>query len=213
MPAPTSSPPATALAARRLALADLPWATALLAGATARHPALHYVSAAPAAQRWLLGRLLACAVRYGGAYANAAGTALVLWLGPDLAAATWHLRLRLLPAAAWHLGWAASRRLRHLLRTEAWLRRQSVAGPHYLLLALAVAPAARGQGEGHRLLAATLALRQAGGLPCYTSSQLPPQLPFYQRHGFGLAGHCAVGGEAAGALHTWGLLRTSSFAG
>ena len=203
-------------AARRLEVADLGWATDLLVAALAGHPALRYVCdgpAAPARHTWLVRQLLECAVRCGSAYANAAGTAAVLWLGPDLSAAAWHLRLRVLPAAAWHLGWAGSRRLQRLLRTQAWLRHQNLSGPHHLLLALGVPPAARGAGEGRRLLSATLALRQASGLPCYFSLQVPTQLPFYQSYGFGLAGHCPVGTGPAGPLSTWGLLWTSPITG
>lgn len=194
--------------ARRLEAADLAWATALLTVAAAGHPALGYVCPGPAAElrhRWLLQRLLALALHHGGAYANAPGTALALWLGPQQLAAAWSLRLALLPAA-WHLGWGSSQRLRRLLRTSAWLRHQSLAEPHHLLLTVAVHPEARGRGEGQRLLAATLALRQPA-LPCYFSTQLPSQLPFYQRQGFALTGHCVVGQGAHGLLTNWSLLR------
>lgn len=194
---------------RRLEAADLAWATALLAQATAAHPAVRYVCTGPAAggqQRWLLKRLLALALRHGVAYTNAAGTALVLWLAPARPAAAWTLWLALLPAAAWQLGWAGAGRLRRLLSTAAWLRRQSLASPHHLLLAVAVHPLAQGRGEGRRLLAATLALRRAP-LPCYFSAQVPAQLAFYQGLGFQLAGHCTVDKGPAGLLSNWGLLR------
>lgn len=199
--------------ARRLELVDLAWATALAAEASAGYPALEYVSTGAAQQQWLLRQLLELVLRHGGAYTNAAGTALVLWLGPQRRAADWHLWLRLLPAAAWHLDWASSQRLRRLLRTAAWLRQHSLPDPHHLLLAVAVHPAARGQGEGRRLLAATLALRQEPALPCYYSAHDPGQLAFYQRQGFALAGHCAVADGPAGLLGNWGLVRPAGAAG
>jgi ribosomal protein S18 acetylase RimI-like enzyme len=192
--------------ARRLDVADLGWATELLRQAVAEHPAIQYVCAGPAAnrqQQWLLTKMLGLVLHHGGAYANVGRTALVLWLGPGL---PWRLRLSLL-IATWHLGWAASQRLRHLLRTATWLRRQSLAGPHHLLLAVAVHPAARSRGEGRRLLAATLALRQAPPLPCYFSAQEPNQLAYYQGLGFELTGHCVVGTGPAGLLSNWGLWR------
>jgi predicted GNAT family N-acyltransferase len=113
--------------------------------------------------------------------------------------------------ATWHLGWAGSQRLRRLLRTVAWLRHQSLAEPHHLLLTVAVHPEVRGRGEGHRLLAATLALRQPDLLPCYVSTQVPSQLPFYQRQGFVLTGHCMVGRGPRGLLSNWSLMRPATF--
>ena len=199
---------ATSTAACRLEVTDQRWATRLLTQAAAGHPALSYVCAGPAAeqQQWLLEQLLALALRHGGAYANAAGTALALWLGPQQMAAAWDLRLALL-TATWHLGWAGQQRLRRLVRTAAWLRHQSLAEPHHLLLTVAVHPEARGRGEGRRLLAATLALRQPDLLPCQFSTQVPSQLPFYQRQGFALTGHCVVGRGPYGQLSNWSLLR------
>ncbi|WP_046245589.1 GNAT family N-acetyltransferase [Hymenobacter terrenus] len=206
-PLPSSITRAQAATPRRLNTADLAWAAALLAQATAVHPAVRYVCTGPAAahqQHWLLKQLLTLAFRHGVAYTNAAGTALALWLNPTQSTVPWALRLRL--AAIWHLGWAGSQRLRQLLGTMSWLRHQSLTGPHHLLLAMVVHPAAQGRGEGRRLLAATLALRKAP-LPCYFSAQIPAQLAFYQGLGFELAGHCTVGKGPAGLLSNWGLLR------
>ncbi|MBJ6111491.1 GNAT family N-acetyltransferase [Hymenobacter sp. BT523] len=193
---------------RRLEAADVAWATALLLRATAAHPALRYVCGGPSAagQYWLLKQLLLLVLRHGAAYTNAPGTALALWLGPAQAAAARTTRLRLLPATLWHLGWAGHRRLGRLLSTMTWLRRHGVAGPHHLLLGVAVLPEAQGRGEGRRLLASTLALRQTP-LPCYFSTQVPAQLAFYQGMGFTLAGHCPVGDGPDGPLSNWGLLR------
>jgi GNAT superfamily N-acetyltransferase len=202
------SPPVRQAIPRRLETTDLDWAAVLLTQALAAHPVLHYVCAPPAAarrQRWLLKQLLDYVFRHGVAYTNAAGTALVLWLHPTEGARPWTLQFRLLPAIR-HLGWAGSRRLRRLIRTVAWLRRQSLAGPHHLLLGVAVHPLAQGRGEGRRLLAATLALR-CSPLPCYFSGQVPTQLAFYQGLGFELAGHCTVGEGPDGMLSNWGLLR------
>lgn len=195
-------------AARRLELADCAWALPLLRIATAGHPALRYVCDGPAALRrhgWLLAQLLRYTLSYGVAYGNATRSALALWLGPDCLALSWRWQLRLWLLAPWHLGWGGRRRLRRLLRTQAWLRHQTVEVPHHQLLAVVAHPAARGRGEGRRLLAATLALRSATGAPCYFSTQVPAQLAFYQGLGFLLRGHCAVGQGPAGPLGTWGL--------
>lgn len=200
---------AQSAAPRRLEAADQTWAVELLVAATAMHPAVQYVCTGlglARQQHWLLKQLLTLALRHGMAYTNAENTALALWLHPLAPSVLWLWRLGLLPGSLWQLGWAGAGRLRRLLGTVAWLRSQSLAGPHHLLLAVAVQPAAQGRGAGRRLLAATLALRQ-GPLPCYFSAQVPTQLAFYQGFGFELAGHCTVGQGPAGLLSNWGLLR------
>lgn len=205
--------PTTTLLARRLEPADLTWATTLLLAASDQHPVLRHCCvgpAAPAQCAWLLGLLLRFGLRHGRVYADAEGRALAVWLSPDhLGAARWPLlRAGLLPAGLWRLGWAGLLRLRHHLRAAAWLRGQTVdpAGHHYLL-ALAVHPAARGQGRGRRLLQATLAAMQAtAAVPCYLDMQGAEQLPFFQRLGFRLAGQCPAG-PGGDAPTTWGLLR------
>jgi ribosomal protein S18 acetylase RimI-like enzyme len=203
-------PPVRQAVARRLETADLGWATELLGQSLAAHPALAYVCRRPVPPRqlhWLVRQLLAHVLRHGVAYANATGTALVLWLNPMPRPQPWQLRLWL-PALC-RLGWASSRRLHRLLNTMGWLRRQSLAGPHHLLLGVAVHPATRGRGEGRRLLAATLALRQTP-LPCYFNGQVPAHLAYYQSLGFELAGHCPVGEGPEGTLSNWGLLRPAT---
>ncbi|MBF9220245.1 GNAT family N-acetyltransferase [Hymenobacter ruricola] len=205
-------PTAFAPPARRLEPADLAWATALLAASCAGHPVLSYCCTgpdAPAQRVWLLERLLRFGLRYGRVYTNPTQTALAVWLGPGQPAASlWRLlRSGLLPTALWRLRGGGLRRLRHFLAATAWLRRQSVATTrHHYLLALAVHPTARGQGQGRRLLQATMGAMQAPHVPCYLDTQLPEQLPFYQRIGFRLMGQCPPDLRAGGPP-TWGLLR------
>ena len=201
---------------RRLEPADLAWATALLLAASDQHPVLRHCCAgptAPAQRAWLVELLLRFGLRHGRVYADADGLALTVWLSTShLGAARWPLlRAGLLPAALWRLGWAGLLRLRHHLRAAASLREQAVdPGGHHYLLALAVHPAARGQGRGRRLLQATLAAMQAtAAVPCYLDTQGPEQLPFFQRLGFQLAGQCPAGREADAPI-TWGLLRAGA---
>ena len=206
----TLAPPA-----RRLEPADLPWAKALLLAAVDQHPVLRHCCAgptAPAQCAWLVEQLLRFGLRHGRVYADADGQALAVWLSPaHLSAARWPLlRAGLLPAL-WRLGWPGLQRLRRHLRAAAWLREQSVdPAAHHYLLALAVHPAARGQGRGRRLLQATLAAMQAtAAVPCYLDTQEAEQLSFYQRVGFRLAGQCPAG-RGPGAPTTWGLLHTGA---
>ncbi|WP_201987330.1 GNAT family N-acetyltransferase [Hymenobacter rubidus] len=203
--------PSTPLA-RRLEPADLVWATPLLADACATHPVLAYCCAgpdAPAQRMWLLQQLLRFGLCYGRVYANASSTALAVWLGPNRPAATlWRLvRSGLLPAALWRLRVTGLQRLRHFLAATAWLRRQTLAtARHHYLLAIAVRPGSRGQGQGRRLLQATMAAMQAAQAPCYLDTQVPEQLPFFQRVGFRLMGQCPAN-VGTGSPTTWGLMR------
>lgn len=201
-----------ALPARRLEPADVAWATALLAASCTGHPVLEYCCPGPEAQptrQWLLEQLLRFGLRFGRVYTNADASAVAVWLGPDHPGATLGqlLRTGLLPAALWRLRWGGFRRLRRYLGATAGLRRHSVAvGTHYYLLALAVRPAAQGQGLGRRLLQATLVAMQATHAACYLDTQHPVQLGFFQRLGFRLAGQCATGHEASAPIN-WGLVR------
>lgn len=205
---PTLAPPA-----RRLEPADIGWATALLVAASTGHPVLDYCctgAAAPAQRAWLLEHVLRHGLRHGRVYTNASHTALAVWLGPAHPAITWWqvLRAGLLPSLLWHFSWAGAQRLRHTLASTAGLRRQAVAGTtHFHLLALAVRPGSRGHGEGRRLLQATLAAMQATHTACYFDTQVPGQLPFFQRLGFQLMGQAPMGGRSSGPT-TWGLLRS-----
>ena len=207
--------PTTTPFIRHLEPADLAWATAMLLVASDQHPVLRYCCTGPDASAhcaWLVGLLLRFGLHHGRVYADADGLALAIWLSPNnLGATRWPLlRAGLLPAALWRLGWAGLRRLRHHLRAAAKLRAQVVApGGHHYLLALAVHPAARGQGRGRRLLQATLAaMRATAAVPCYLDTQGAEQLPFFQRMGFRLAGQCLAGPED-NASTTWGLLHAS----
>ncbi|WP_345233071.1 GNAT family N-acetyltransferase [Hymenobacter saemangeumensis] len=203
---------APATPARHLEADDMPWATELLIAALTEHPVMRYICQGPAEaeqKRWLLQGLLRFGMRYGTVYANAGRTALAIWLPPGRVAITPArlLRAGLLPAAPWRLGLAGFKRLRRLLRASSWLRRQSLSTPHHHLLALVVHPDAQGLGVGRRLLLATLAVRRTAQAPSYLSTQVPAHLPFYQRLGFQVVGHCSVG-EGPTALIDWGMLRT-----
>lgn len=205
-------PTVSTLPARRLEPADLGWATAMLETACAHHPVLDYCCSEPnarAKRQWMLLHLLQFGLRYGRVYTNAGRTALAVWLGPGHPAASWWqlLRVGLLPAGLWRLRLRGWLRLRRFLATTAWLRRQSVAtSGHYYLLALAVAPNQRGQGQGRRLVQASMAALQATRASCYLDTQVPEQLPFFRRLGFQLVGQCPAG-FGVGAPTNWGLVR------
>jgi ribosomal protein S18 acetylase RimI-like enzyme len=190
----------------------LAWATELLAAALAGHPLWAYLQlpVASSSAAWLLRGLLRFGLRYGAVYTNPERTALALWLPGRVRASPRRLLWAgLLPGAAWQLGLAGCGRLRRWLAATGWLHQRSAPVPHQRLLVLAVQPAARGRGVGRRLALATLAARQATRQPCYTATADARQLPFFQRLGFRVVGHCPIDATAS-ALTDWGLVRSST---
>lgn len=209
---PTPLFPASAAAtvpAQRLGSADLGWATELLEVALAEYPLWNYLRpVAPGlSAAWLLRGLLRFGLRYGAVYTNPERTAVALWLPGRVGATLGRLlRAGLLPGAAWQLGVAGYRRLNAWLRATGWLHQHSAPLPHQRLLVLAVHPAVRGRGVGRRLLLATLAARQASQQACYTATADARQLPFFQRMGFRIVGHCPIDASVP-ALTDWALVR------
>lgn len=198
-----------AIPAQRLGVTDLGWATELLSVALAEYPLWAYlrVGAPGLSVAWLLRGLLRFGLRYGAVYANPEHTAVALWLPGQMRATLGRLlRAGLLPGATWQLGLAGYRRLHHWLIATDWLHQHSAPMPHQRLVVLAVHPTARGRGVGRRLMLATLAARQASRQPCYTATADARQLPFFQRLGFRLVGHCPIG-AAAPSLTDWALVR------
>jgi GNAT superfamily N-acetyltransferase len=73
----------------------------------------------------------------------------------------------------------------------AVLERMDVAHPtfaHWYLPWLGVDVASQGKGLGGQLLDAGLAKVDLGGLPAYLETPNPRNIPFYERHGFGVVG-------------------------
>lgn len=66
------------------------------------------------------------------------------------------------------------------------------ADAHWYLAAIATLPDRRSQGLGTTLLAHTLPPVDASGLPTYLESSNPRNIPFYERHGFEVAGRIDI---------------------
>ena len=60
--------------------------------------------------------------------------------------------------------------------------------PHWYLSMIGVDPARQGRGLGSALLAETLDLVDADGLPAYLESSNPKNVPLYERFGFAVIG-------------------------
>ena len=65
--------------------------------------------------------------------------------------------------------------------------------PHWYLPFVGVDPAAQGSGVGSALLAASLALVDADGMPSYLESTNPRNVPLYERFGFRVTAEIQAG--------------------
>ena len=79
-------------------------------------------------------------------------------------------------------------RLAALLKASKRLHKAHAPGPHVYLQAVAVDPAAQGQGVGGRLLRAALAIADRERLPCYLETCGPRNPEIYAKYGFVVAG-------------------------
>lgn len=66
------------------------------------------------------------------------------------------------------------------------------AEPHWYLSVVAAVPDRRGQGLGTALLAASLEVVDADGLPAYLESTNPRNISLYERHGFEVTGRIDI---------------------
>ncbi|HEX4607785.1 MAG TPA: hypothetical protein VH092_06225, partial [Urbifossiella sp.] len=137
------------MATDRLQRADIPAATRTLAAAFADYPLIRAVAPANRgrAAAAFCGMLVRSTVADGTAYATADRTAAACWHAPGRAPLTpWGLvRAGVLPLA-WELGLCGGVLLERLGRQFERHRLVHVPGPHWYLLLLGVAPAARGRG-------------------------------------------------------------------
>lgn len=106
--------------------------------------------------------------------------------------------------APFSIGWSTT--FRGLALDAAIQRRLSfVQQPCWYLDTLAVHPDAQGQGKGSALL--RHGLSRAGELPVYLFTVNGKDLPFYERHGFGIVGQSPVVEDGPMA---WNMMRGPS---
>jgi ribosomal protein S18 acetylase RimI-like enzyme len=111
-----------------------------------------------------------------------------LWLPPD----TWRPPLwrqfLALPGVALRLG----SRLPVASSTFGALVRVHPAKPHWYLSGIGTDPPAQGTGVGGELMRSRLGRCDADRLPAYLESGNERNVPFYERHGFGVIGELSI---------------------
>jgi ribosomal protein S18 acetylase RimI-like enzyme len=101
-------------------------------------------------------------------------------------------------------GWAGFQRFSDVVGFTEKLHKEHAPGRHWYLWGLGVDPAHQGSGLGGKLMQPVLAKADAAGLPVYLETQNESNLPFYERHGFKVAGS---GESPKSKLAVWALVR------
>ena len=192
-------------------------AASVIGRAFADDPAFRYAlpdDARRAAQlTWLCERVMRF-VELSGGRVDVAGDgprAVALWAPVERA---WREPLgRLfragLIATPFVLGLGAVRRLAALGRLTSELHATCAPVPHDYLLQLAVAPGEQGRGLGSALLREGLERSARAGRAVWLETTNPRNVPYYERHGFEVAGRRA----AAAGVEVVGLVRRPGTAG
>ncbi|HYH68177.1 MAG TPA: GNAT family N-acetyltransferase [Urbifossiella sp.] len=189
-----------------LTKADVPAATRTLAATFADYPLIRAL--APdnprAAAAAFCGMLVRYTVAVGTAYATADRSAVACWLPPvhESFSPRGLVRGGVIRLVG-ELGVRGGLLLWRLSRQFDRARRHHVPGPHWYLVMLGVAPAARRRGLARAVLQPGLAAADRDGLPCYLETQDEATGPFYARLGFRVAGR----NRMAGGLWNWELVR------
>jgi GNAT superfamily N-acetyltransferase len=84
------------------------------------------------------------------------------------------------------------------------LQEKHCPGPHYHLENIGVLPEAQGQGLSSQLIRPILAQAEAAGLPAYTETMTPENVPIYLHFGFQLMEQLRIPDRG---LQIWSLLR------
>ena len=71
---------------------------------------------------------------------------------------------------------------------------ESVAGPHWYLMAIGVSPESQGTGLGGALLEFGTARADLAGIPCYLETSTADNVAFYSKRGFEVIGQTEIFG-------------------
>jgi ribosomal protein S18 acetylase RimI-like enzyme len=134
------------------------------------------------------------------------GQGVAIWLQSEYASLSlWSMWRLGFPAAGLALGFRASRRILQFMHELELRRKDSLAGPHWYLLNLAVRPELQGQGLGSTLLRYGLNRAQQQGRPCFLETSKAGNVPFYQRHGFRVV---SEGRPSTGGPPVWSFVKS-----
>jgi ribosomal protein S18 acetylase RimI-like enzyme len=161
----------------------------LMARAFADDPMMGWVVPRAADRPRALAAFFTANVRYADLYGRVdigpGEDAAAIWLAPgDFRMTPWRMARSghaLLPL---RMGAPSWRRLRRLNAYALMQHARTVAGPHWYLYGIGVAPERRGLGLATTLLRPALERADRDRLPCYLETANPVTLPLYERLGF-----------------------------
>jgi hypothetical protein len=141
---------------------------------------------------------------YGVVHTTQALDGGALWIGPGHALTPGRMVRTGFLSIPFQLGWA---NFRHCLNLGARLdevHQRLAGGLHWYLMAHGVEPSKQGGNIGGALIEPVLSRADSEGLPCYLETFNERNLPFYERHGFRIAGSGNIPG---GGPDFWAMLR------
>jgi ribosomal protein S18 acetylase RimI-like enzyme len=177
------------LPVRRLRVEEIEPAAALLARAFVGDPFPALLADDPAARltasRWAFGAF----ARYGLAFGDVCTVGdldgVAIWWAPEYVEPNEERAAAAgLATGAEVMGQDAWRRFLAFGELTAKVHQRSVAGPHWYLAVIGVAPERQGRGLGSALLTAMFARLDRERLPAYLDTGTPANVAFYKRHGF-----------------------------
>jgi ribosomal protein S18 acetylase RimI-like enzyme len=190
--APRQEPPAApegSPATRRLLPVELEVMTGVLADAFMTDPLYLCLAPSPRARehwlRWMMGLFLRVSDRFGCAFCleRAPNAGVVCLIPPDPGVPSLWDYLRAAPGMP-PVGRAGAVFVRRGLPVLKLLNDAHFTGPHYYLLAVAVAPREQGKGVGGALLRSALGMAAVRGVPCYLETASPTNVLLYESLGF-----------------------------
>jgi GNAT superfamily N-acetyltransferase len=166
----------------------------LLADSHLNYPAYAALWPNPRARDSALRRYLTALARDAASWGDAvlakdAGREVgaALWLPPGGFPPSAARKIRLVPVMM-RMALRSPRSATALGLLGARMGRQTRSQPGWYLRAMGVRPESRGRGVGALLLAPVLARADEEGTPCALHLSDPAMVPYFQRHGFRLAG-------------------------
>ena len=175
----------------------------VLSGALCNEPHFRYVMPDDHTRLHFLREYFGSAIRAsqwnGEIYTTTRIDGGALWIGPG-SGLTIASMMTMSPAEA-------QKRCINLVTHLDEVHQQLVRGLHWYLLALGVKPSGQNENIEGLLLEPLLARADSDDLPCYLETFNDKHLPFYERHGFRIAGSGKIPG---GGPDFWAMIRRPS---
>ncbi len=155
-------------------------------------PGFEWVVPDERSRREVLPSLFFSAIRFaethGQVYTTPTADAGALWIRPGQKVTFSQLMRVETAALPFKLGRSSLKRCMKLGKSIEEVRQRLARDSHWYLMAFGVNPSLQGHLTGSALLQAGLSRSDRDGLPCYLETFHEGSLPFYEAHGFRIAG-------------------------